>query len=238
MQYPPALLPSSSLSPSSIEYHLYQQQQQHEQQQLQQEKQLLVRQLQKHQQELRLQAEKQILVNQLQKQQQELGELMESQQHHHRLQQQQLQSSSTSPTTTTTAAPPTISPPTGSTKKGGKKTNESTDIVEDPEVDIVPGETDILLGRGRGAQNHKGNIHYRHVVETFRKQYEEIPNKGEKTLFIREVVDIIYDNGGQFLKKNPNGSGKWVRINPDVAREKVSHSFRNAKRLEGYEKAE
>jgi len=246
MQYPPATLPPlSSLSTSSLEYHLYQQQQQqqrhHQQQQLQQEKQLLVRQLQKHQQELRLQAEKQILVNQLQKQQQELGQLMESQQQHH-IQQQQLQSSSTSTPTTIDPATisPTISPPPtdSSTKKGGKKTNKSTTIVEDPEVDIVPGETDILLGRGRGAQNHKGNIHYRHVVETFRKQYEEIPNKGEKTLFIREVVDIIYDNGGQFLKKNPNGSGKWVRINPDVAREKVSHSFRNAKRLEGYEKAE
>jgi len=133
-------------------------------------------------------------------------------------------------TTTITITPPSI-------KKEYKRRNSSTcTTIEDPDVDIIPGELDILLGRGRGAQNHKGNIHYRQVVETFRKQYEKIPNKGEKTLFIREVVDIIYDNGGQFLKKNPSGSGKWVRINPDVAREKVSHSFRNAKRLESYEK--
>jgi len=224
MQVPLPSLPSSSSS--SMEYHLYQQQQ------LQQEKQLLVRQLQKHQQELRLSAEKQILVNQLQKQQQELGQLMQSQ----RL--QQLQSSSTAtPAPTPAPAPTTITITPPSIKKEYKRRNSSTcTTIEDPDVDIIPGELDILLGRGRGAQNHKGNIHYRQVVETFRKQYEKIPNKGEKTLFIREVVDIIYDNGGQFLKKNPSGSGKWVRINPDVAREKVSHSFRNAKRLESYEK--
>jgi len=94
---------------------------------------------------------------------------------------------------------------------------------------LVPGELDILLGRGRGAQNHKGNIHYRQVVETFRSRYEEIPQKGAKTQLIREVVAVIYDNGGRFLKQD--GFGRWIPVDPEVARDKVSHSFRNQKRL-------
>jgi len=94
---------------------------------------------------------------------------------------------------------------------------------------LVPGELDILLGRGRGAQNHKGNIHYRQVVETFRSRYEQIPQKGAKTQLIREVVAVIYDNGGRFLKQD--GFGRWVPVDPEVARDKVSHSFRNQKRL-------
>merc|ERR1711935_464935 len=94
---------------------------------------------------------------------------------------------------------------------------------------LVPGELDILLGRGRGAQNHKGNIHYRQVVETFRSRYEQIPQKGAKTQLIREVVAVIYDNGGRFLKQD--GFGRWIPVDPEVARDKVSHSFRNQKRL-------
>lgn len=94
---------------------------------------------------------------------------------------------------------------------------------------LVPGELDILLGRGRGAQNHKGNIHYRQVVETFRSRYEQIPQKGAKTQLIREVVAVIYDNGGRFLKQD--GLGRWIPVDPEVARDKVSHSFRNQKRL-------
>ena len=94
---------------------------------------------------------------------------------------------------------------------------------------LVPGELDILLGRGRGAQNHKGNIHYRQVVEIFRSRYEQIPQKGAKTQLIREVVAVIYDNGGRFLKQD--GLGRWIPVDPEVARDKVSHSFRNQKRL-------
>lgn len=94
---------------------------------------------------------------------------------------------------------------------------------------LVPCELDILLGRGRGAQNHKGNIHYRNVVEAFRSRYEQIPQKGAKTQLIREVVAVIYDNGGRFLKQD--GFGRYIPVDPEVARDKVSHSFRNQKRL-------
>eukprot|EP00536_Pseudo-nitzschia_multiseries_P004752 jgi/Psemu1/323597/estExt_fgenesh1_pg.C_820003 len=108
-------------------------------------------------------------------------------------------------------------------------TSPKTGIPFSTEPVLVPGELDILLGRGRGAQNHKGNIHYRNVVETFRSRYEQIPQKGAKTQLIREVVAVIYDNGGRFLKQD--GFGRWIPVDPEVARDKVSHSFRNQKRL-------
>jgi len=110
-------------------------------------------------------------------------------------------------------------------------TESKSGIAYSMEPVLVPGELDILLGRGRGAQNHKGNIHYRQVVETFRSRYEQIPQKGAKTQLIREVVAVIYDNGGRFLKQD--GFGRWIPVDPEVARDKVSHSFRNQKRLQG-----
>lgn len=110
-----------------------------------------------------------------------------------------------------------------------QNTESKSGIAYSMEPVLVPGELDILLGRGRGAQNHKGNIHYRQVVETFRSRYEQIPQKGAKTQLIREVVAVIYDNGGRFLKQD--GFGRWVPVDPEVARDKVSHSFRNQKRL-------
>ena len=111
----------------------------------------------------------------------------------------------------------------------GMNGNSKSGISYSKQPVLVPGELDILLGRGRGAQNHKGNIHYRQVVETFRSRYEQIPQKGAKTQLIREVVAVIYDNGGRFLKQD--GFGRWIPVDPEVARDKVSHSFRNQKRL-------
>lgn len=94
---------------------------------------------------------------------------------------------------------------------------------------IVPGELDIILGRGKGYQNHKGNVRYRHIVETQRPVYEALSTKKEKTKWIRDVVTSIYDGGGRFLRRDP--LGRWIPIDQDMARDKVSHSFRNHKRL-------
>ena len=120
---------------------------------------------------------------------------------------------------------------------------EPTRTTVDNTTTTAPSESYILLGRGKGVENHTGNIYYRKVVESFRKQYESIAHKGCKSKFIRDVVDIIHDNGHQFVKKvkdpNPrNGfatsacTSTWVLVDLSVAREKVSHSFRNAKRLQ------
>ena len=224
---------------------------------------------QQHLQQLQQQQQMKHELHKLQKRQQELVQMMgtntttmtqkyncpyapmsipmsQIQQENKKEQQQQLQSS-------TAIASVTLIPPVTQKKAVNlgrtKFTNNLTEEAEEPTRTVdnnntVPSEWDILIGRGRGVDNHTGNMYYRKVVESFRKQYEAIAQKGGKTKFIRDVVDIIYENGYQFVKKvkDPNirnGSAtttstctSWVPVDRDVARDKVSNSFRNAKRLQ------
>jgi len=180
-----------------------------------------------HVQEQQHQQQQQLLVHKFQQQQQQqqhqLDQLMNQQQYlsqQHQLQQlQQLQSYGS--TTTSISNKKKM--------KKSKKNDRNNNINFCREPVLVPREADILLGRGRGAQNHKGNVHYRYVVESFRSRYEKIPQKGAKTQLIREVVECIHSKGGRFLKQDLYG--RWIPVEPEVARDKVSHSFRNQKRL-------
>jgi hypothetical protein len=54
-------------------------------------------------------------------------------------------------------------------------------------------------------------------------RYEQSP-KGEKTEIAKQVVLAIMNTGGRFLKQAEEG---WAEVATDIAREKVSHSFRN-----------
>ncbi|KAL3939101.1 MAG: hypothetical protein SGARI_001493 [Bacillariaceae sp.] len=93
----------------------------------------------------------------------------------------------------------------------------------------IPGELDILLGRGKSFQNHKGNLRYRQIVESYREQYEGMRSKREKTRLIKDVVQVIFDGGGRFLRQD--SLGRWVPVDLEMTRDKVSHSFRNQRRL-------
>ena len=177
-----------------------------------------------HVQEQQQQQQQQLLVNQFQQQQQlRLDQMMHQQQYlsqQHQFQQlQQLQSYGT-----TTAN-------TSNTKKMKKSKNndrnDSFSFCREPV--LVPREADILLGRGLGVQNRKGNVNYRYVVESFRSRYEKITQKGAKTQLIREVVECIHSKGSRFVKQD--SYGRWIPVDPQIARDKVSHSFRNQKRL-------
>jgi len=219
------------------------------------------RDFQQHLQQLQQQQQMKHELHQLQKRQQELVQMMStntttmsmpmSQNQQVREQQQQQQQLQSSPAVATA----TITPPITQKKTVNlSKTNFTVNLTEEAEeptrtVDTttttVPSELDILIGRGRSIDNHQGNIYYRQVVESFRKEYETIAQKGDKTKFIRDVVDIIYENGHQFVKKvkdpKPRHSDAtttsstctctWVPVARHVARDKVSNSFRNAKRL-------
>jgi hypothetical protein len=93
----------------------------------------------------------------------------------------------------------------------------------------VPGGFDILLGRGRSFQNHKGNLRYRQIVEFYRERYESMATKREKTRLIKEVVQVIFDGGGRFVQQD--SVGRWMPVDLEMSRDKVSHSFRNQRRL-------
>jgi hypothetical protein len=95
---------------------------------------------------------------------------------------------------------------------------------------VVPGEQDVLLGRGKLVLEHIGNIRYRHTLCTYKDRYEK-GSKMAKSEILDEIVQRIYKSGGRFLEQNHDG-GCWVPVSYDTARQKVSHYFRNQKRID------
>ena len=107
--------------------------------------------------------------------------------------------------------------------EGRKRSDGPTTIGQEALVIVIPGPCDVLLGRGKLIQEHTGNLRYRHIVESHTEQYERC-SKTEKTQLASEIVQIVKDRGGRFLKKIDEG---WVEANAETVRDKVSHSFRN-----------
>lgn len=87
----------------------------------------------------------------------------------------------------------------------------------------VPGHLDVLLGRGRRCQEHVGNMRLRNLVEDCKPVYDNATRK-EKTLISQELVESIKKNANHFLKDEDVG---WVEVDDQVARLKVSHTFRD-----------
>jgi hypothetical protein len=92
----------------------------------------------------------------------------------------------------------------------------------------APGPFDILMGRSKVAQEHSGNIRYKHLIETHSDRYEDAP-KSAKTTIAKDLVQMIKDSGGRFLRFE-QGTG-WVEVEDAVAREKGSMAFRDKRQL-------
>eukprot|EP00980_Cylindrotheca_fusiformis_P028528 scaffold22607_cov123-Cylindrotheca_fusiformis.AAC.25 len=88
---------------------------------------------------------------------------------------------------------------------------------------LVPGHLDVLLGRGRRCQEHIGNMRLRNLVEDCKPVYDNVSRK-EKTLISQEIVETIKKNSDHFLKDEDVG---WVEVDDQIARLKVSHTFRD-----------
>ena len=97
----------------------------------------------------------------------------------------------------------------------------------------MPNRNDVLCGRGTGFINHVGNRRYRSLISDCLPKYNS-SNKEQKTRIAEEIVQIIYEAGGQFLKKidtkQKGGSGavSWIPVTDRTTLvRKVSHTFRN-----------
>ncbi|CAJ1970007.1 unnamed protein product [Cylindrotheca closterium] len=87
----------------------------------------------------------------------------------------------------------------------------------------VPGEHDVLFGKGSPIQNHAGNRALRSLVLEYHERYFRA-EKGQKIKIAQEIVDIIItQNSGVFLRED---DGVWVTVENSVARTKVSAAFR------------
>jgi hypothetical protein len=90
----------------------------------------------------------------------------------------------------------------------------------------LPALTDVILGRGKTAHDHPGNLRLHDVVDECLPRYNSSTKQG-KTEISTEVVLRTKATSGRFLAQI---KGVWVETSDDDARDKVSHLFRNRRR--------
>jgi hypothetical protein len=86
------------------------------------------------------------------------------------------------------------------------------------EMDI-PGVKDVVMGRGRAAASHPGNVRFRVTCELFRAQYDAATEKLEKSKIIMDIVTLVRQTG-EFLEKD-DSTGLWFDAGTEAARKKV-----------------
>jgi hypothetical protein len=94
---------------------------------------------------------------------------------------------------------------------------------------LAPDKLDTLLGRGKPIQEWPGNVRLCSILGTHLERHREaVKRRGAKNALCDEIVESIKSSGGRFLKREEGGS-EWVEVDDAVAREKISHGFRNQK---------
>ena len=94
----------------------------------------------------------------------------------------------------------------------------------EPEAIAIPKQHDVLLGRGKRYYEHVGNVRFRQAVEAFAPTYNSATAAAKQQMTLK-IVELVHRTGGRFLKDGLNSG--WVEVDDEVARQKVSHVFRN-----------
>lgn len=93
----------------------------------------------------------------------------------------------------------------------------------------MPNCKDVLVGKGKPIQLHPGNLFFRQSVEYHLPEFVNANKKADKTHLNRQIVKLIKNGGGRFLKRDP--VGWWEEVTDDEAREKVSKTFGSARAI-------
>lgn len=88
---------------------------------------------------------------------------------------------------------------------------------------------DVLFGRGWPIMKHPGNVMFRNIIDSKLEEYQNEKSKRGKTLIAYAIVCMVKQKeiGGRFLKED---SDWWVEVSNDMARQKVSIAFRDARK--------
>ena len=151
-------------------------------------------------------------------------------------QQQNVQLGQQSPAETTTSFPPTATKTTSnrchrSTSRQIQKENVTTGSSSRSRsssamvIIPVPRPFDVICGRDKLAQNHKGNHRYQYFIETNRQEYEQA-DKDQKTELANKIVKLVMEDG-RFIKECDAG---WVELSMKEARDKVGNAFRSRRK--------
>eukprot|EP00934_Nitzschia_sp_Nitz4_P007257 Nitzschia sp. Nitz4//scaffold194_size40385//10955//11674//NITZ4_007526-RA/size40385-processed-gene-0.32-mRNA-1//1//CDS//3329540322//7247//frame0 len=93
--------------------------------------------------------------------------------------------------------------------------------------DFSPCDHDVIVGTGREAKCHKGNLNLVLTLRRYLKRYSEAPCKLMKSLIISEIVKDVTNQsatGAGFVKRI---NSVWYEVGDQVAREKISQGLRN-----------
>jgi len=90
---------------------------------------------------------------------------------------------------------------------------------------FVPCSYDVLFGKGSSVQTFEGNKRMRQIVADKQKSYEKA-EKGKKIGVAQEVVEMVLESSGMFLKQADDGGEYWLEVDNETARTKVSAAFR------------
>ncbi|GAX28574.1 hypothetical protein FisN_1Hh636 [Fistulifera solaris] len=125
-----------------------------------------------------------------------------------------------STTTDDDAKPAASSPKKKRRKRNRTKPNYDPEVMEFCEVT----DDDVLLGRGGRSNHHAGNKRYLIEKEKIQPRYLAA-DKEAKTGISQELVDIVENWGGRFLKLDEE-TNQWYRVKNIVARKKASQTLR------------
>jgi len=93
---------------------------------------------------------------------------------------------------------------------------------------ILPRKFDVLFGKGK-SREHAGNLRCAYLVEQHQVEYEKA-NRTGKTHIAQNIIAMIRESGGRFLKKD--GNQCWQEVTQTQAREKVAHFFRRLREVQ------
>jgi hypothetical protein len=95
---------------------------------------------------------------------------------------------------------------------------------------------DVLCGRDRNAFNNVGNRRFRVSVSLALDGYLKASTRKEKSIVIRNVVEVVRRNGGRFLQESVNrvdGTKRYIELDDKRSHEKTGHALRDMALLRG-----
>ena len=95
-------------------------------------------------------------------------------------------------------------------------------------IDYKPSDNDILSGRGRTLNAHKGNMHFIDIIKSNLQQYIDAPRRMHKSFVIDELVASVFSSGFRFIKKNTK-TEQWYVMNRNESYTRVGHALRDLK---------
>ncbi|KAG7348149.1 hypothetical protein IV203_016854 [Nitzschia inconspicua] len=123
--------------------------------------------------------------------------------------------------------------PNGTTVQASTNEKKNSDYHKPLEERIhQPNPYDVLLGRGKPFQNHRGNQEMLRVVDSYRSKYHDV-ERSCKNEIVEEVLRVVKSNGGRFLERIEDFENSyWSEVEHSIAYRKIGHAFRsNARQL-------